>query len=380
MILLLATIILFLAYAILIVYYWINWISIPSFIDPSVSPAIKISVIIPARNEEDNIRALLESLSYQSYPADLFEVIVVDDHSEDLTARVVGQFPKVKLLRLEGAVVNAQKKKAIESGIAMANGELIVTTDADCVVPVNWLELIAACKASTNAVVIVAPVVLKINNSNADESALDFILTIFQQLDFMILQGITGASVHRQFHSMCNGANLAYEKSAFYGVNGFKDIDEIASGDDMLLMHKILQQYPGRANYLKSDGAIVQTQPMRNWKEFFNQRIRWASKTGYYQDLNIRAVLWIVYLFNLSFLVLLIAGFWNPVFFIYAGGYWILKTIIELPFCISVASFFNRQALAWLLFFFQPLHIFYVIISGFLGQIGKYDWKGRKVK
>ena len=98
---------------------------------------------------------------------------------------------------------------------------------------------------------------------------------------------------------MCNGANLAYSKAIFYAVDGFKGIDNIASGDDMLLMDKIQKQYPGSIGFLFSDNSIVQTLPMPTWKDFINQRIRWASKAGKYKDIKIIAVLVLVYLFNL---------------------------------------------------------------------------------
>lgn len=378
MILLAFTITLFTAYSVLIIYYWISWKSIPEFVPSSATPATKISVIIPARNEAENIGLLLTSLADQSYPANLFEIIVVNDHSTDATEGVVKGFPSVKLLNLEGAEVNAQKKKAIETGIAHASGELIVTTDADCIVPRQWLQMIAACKESTGAVFIAAPVVF--TQSHTKKGIGFHFLNVFQELDFMILQGITGASVYRNFHSMCNGANLGYDKKVFSEVDGFKGIDHIASGDDMMLMHKINQHNPGKVQYLKSKEAIVQTKPMQTWKEFFHQRIRWASKAIYYEDKRIIFVLWMVYLFNLSFLVLLFIAIIQPQFWIWVGGFWLLKTLVELPFCISIASFFNRQRLSWYLFFLQPVHILYTIISGLLGQAGSYEWKGRKVK
>ena len=133
--------------------------------------------------------------------------------------------------------INSYKKKAIETGIAAASGELIVTTDADCIPPPDWLQTIVAFKEKTNAVFIAAPVVFNCNSS---------IVQVFQAMDFMVLQGITGASVYKKMHSMCNGANLAYERKVFYEVNGFAGIDHIASGDDMLLMHKIAKKYPGK--------------------------------------------------------------------------------------------------------------------------------------
>ncbi len=143
------------------------------------------------------------------------------------------------------------------------------------------------------------------------------LLTLFQSLDFITLQGITAASVYKRFHSMCNGANLAYEKSAFIEVNGFEGIDSIPTGDDMLLMHKIYMRYPEQVFYLKSKEAIVQTEPEYSWKSFFNQRIRWASKADRYQDRRIIAVLALVYAVNVCFLVLGIASFWKSTWFFF---------------------------------------------------------------
>jgi hypothetical protein len=119
---------------------------------------------------------------------------------------------------------------------------------------------------------------------------------------------------------------------------------------------------------------------MKSWKDFFNQRIRWASKAKHYGDKRIIAVLTLVYLLNLSFLLLLVAGCWFHPYWIWLIGLWLAKTIIEFPFAYSVSSFFSKQFLMKYFFFFQPLHIFYTIVSGLFGQFGKYEWKGRVVK
>ena len=364
-------ILLFILYGSLITYYWLAWKAIPAYIPAGPAQQTMISVIIPARNEEGNIKQLLVALQDQTWPKDLFEIIVVDDHSTDATAAIVQQFPGVKLIRLKDDSLNSYKKKAIETGIAAATGSLIVTTDADCLPLPGWLGLLAAFKEEKKSVFIAAPVVIDCNSS---------LLQVFQAMDFMVLQGITGAAVYKRQLSMCNGANLAYERNVFYEVEGFKGIDHIASGDDMLLMHKITKQYPGHVHYLKSKDAIVSTQPMKTWKTFLNQRIRWASKAGSYDDKRITAVLLLVYLFNLSFLVLLLAGCWSPVYWIYFLALWVAKTIIELPLFISLADFFNKKWAVKFFFLFQPLHIFYTIISGLFGQFGKYEWKGRRVK
>lgn len=371
MVLLYIVILLFTLYSGLIIYYWLAWRAIPVYVPAMASPQTKISVIIPARNEEDNIGQLLKALQEQTYPASLFEIIVVDDHSSDGTTRIVQQFPSVRLLQLKEDNINSYKKKAIGTGIADATGELIVTTDADCLPSPNWLKTIAAFKEEKQSIFIAAPVVISCNSS---------VVQIFQAMDFMTLQGITGAAVYKKKMSMCNGANLAYERKAFNEVNGFAGVDHIASGDDMLLMHKIGKQYPDAVHYLKSKDAVVSTLPVKTWAAFFNQRIRWASKAKSYDDKRIFAVLLLVYLFNLSFLGLAVAGFFCLHYWIYLAGLWVVKTIVELPFIISLAGFFNKRWLIKSFFFFQPLHIIYTIISGLFGQFGRYEWKGRKVK
>jgi poly-beta-1,6-N-acetyl-D-glucosamine synthase len=378
MIILYIAIFLFLGYSILIVYYWLSWRSIPEYILGAEKPNTGFSVVIPARNEEKNIIGCLESVCSQQYPSELVQIIAIDDCSTDGTWDLLRQFhPRegvinsTRLAEVEDGEFSAYKKRAIKTGIAMSNNNVIVTTDADCKHPLTWLKTIASFYEEKKSAFIAAPVALQNDSS---------VLQIFQALDFLVLQGITGASVHKKIHSMCNGANLVYEKKAFNDVEGFSGIDSIASGDDMLLMHKISNKYPDRVHYLKSKQAIVASLPMQTWKDFFDQRIRWSSKARFYDDKRIFWVLLLVYLFNVSFAALLVAGFWLHVLWIYAGILWIAKTMIEFPFVYSVASFFNKTSLLKYFFLFQPLHIAYTIIAGLLGQFGKYEWKGRKIR
>jgi len=375
----LISVLLFVSYAVLIIFYYRSWKSIPDSISSKLNYTTKISVIIAARNEERNIINCLSSLKDQTYPKDFYEVIVIDDHSTDNTWNNLQNFSflemKCKKLKLADFIVGSThsksyKKMAIEMGINNADGSLIVTSDADCTFNNNWLQTIADFYETTHAKFIAAPV--KINCTNN-------FLAIFQTLDFITLQGITAASVFKKFHSMCNGANLAYEKKIFFEVDGFKNIDNIPSGDDMLLMHKIYKKYPESIFLLKNKHAIVTTQAEASWKKFFNQRIRWASKADIYDDKRIFWVLLLVYSFNLLFLVLCIASFWNTMYLLIAATLLLLKIMIEFSFVRSVAKFFDQQSLMIYFPFLQPLHIIYIIISGWLGKFGSYKWKERKV-
>ncbi len=375
---------LFAVYGMLIDYYRRAWTTIPSFTARDRPCRTKISVLVPARNEEANIAACVNSLSRQSYPKDLYEVVVIDDHSTDRTWELMSDlyYADLSFMRLSLAdnasgqqPIVAHKKLAIETGIACASGELIVTTDADCLFHPEWLATIAAFYEEKNAKFIAAPVRI----GSPTDMGRGSLLSIFQTLDFITLQGITGAAVSRKFHSMCNGANLAYARSAFYAVEGFKGIDSLPSGDDMLLMHKIYRQYPEAVFFLKSPKAIVTTQPETRWKGFFHQRIRWASKADRYDDKRIFGVLLLVYILNALFVVLPIAAFWN------SWWLWILllglvvKTLLEYPFVRTVAAFFGQRSLMVYFPILQPLHILYTIVIGWLGKFGSYRWKDRKI-
>lgn len=377
--LLLISILLF-AYCMLIVQYR-KWFSRLQIFEPpkNSSPITSFSVIIPARNEAAHINTCLKSILQQSYPKALFEVIVVNDHSTDATVEVVQTLQQTHdnlyLINLaeyvDASSINAYKKKAIELAISKSKADWIITTDADCEVPERWLELYDAYIQTNDAVFVAGPVMF-IHQSG--------VLSLFQLLDFLSLQGITAAAVSAGYHTMCNGANLAYKKAVFYEVGQFKGIDQLASGDDMLLMYKIKQQYPKQLGYLFHPAAIVTTAPMHSWKDFLNQRIRWASKADRYDDKSVFRILALVYAVNLGLLVLL------PINLFVAGeiAHWLtfmlIKTTVELYFLWSVSKFYQHRDALLYFPLMQPLHLLYTVIAGWLGKFGSYQWKGRSVK
>lgn len=343
------------------------------------SRGVTFSVIVPARNEKNNIERCLRAILQQQYPAQLFEVIVVDDFSEDATSEIVEnlkkEFAHLRLIKLADLVkeksINSYKKKAIEMAVHSASGDWIVTTDADCIVSDQWLAGFAQYIHQSDALFIAAPVQYEHTGT---------FVSLFQCLDFMSLQGITAASVSAGFHTMCNGANLAYQKAVFLEVGGFKGVDNIASGDDMLLMHKVYVKHPQKVHYLHAPASIVKTYPMPTWKAFFNQRIRWASKADKFSDQRIFIVLAFIYLFNLTLFLLPFLIIWYPATWWYFPAMIIAKTLIELRFMFPVARFFDQVNWLWWFPVMQPVHIIYTVTAGWLGKFGKYSWKGRVVK
>jgi glycosyltransferase involved in cell wall biosynthesis len=330
-----------------------------------------VTVIIPARNESANIKACLSALMAQTYPRSLMEIIVVDDLSEDDTAEIVKDFP-VKLIRNSPAPGSiAFKKQAIATGISQASGALILTTDADCIVANTWVSTMVNTLQSQRAYMVTGPVKMMPGNQ---------CLSMFQSLDFAILQGITAASVGSGIHDMSSGANLAYIKSFYHEVGGFNGIDDIASGDDMLLMQKFSAQYPGSIGYAFSTDAMVNTKTEPTWKLFLQQRIRWASKATKYKDPVLFRILLLVYAVNLWVVALLVMGLWNRRAFVFGLILMIIKLMIEWRFVQNVLQFFSLLPLMRWFPIAQPLHILYTVVSGFFGQAGGYRWKGRNVK
>ena len=373
------------AYCFMVLYFYFRWKNLSDVEAENAEADVHFSIIIPARNESENLPNLLQSLQQQSYSKELFEVIVIDDHSSDGTATLAEGFPtrgtgqvgisNLKVIRLGDIQLPenliSYKKKAIEIGVEAAKNDLIITTDADCIVSSDWLKTIASYYQNNDYSIIAGPVLLSGKNN---------LISNFQKLDMLALTAITGATMNDGFIGLCNGANLIYKKSIFHSVGGFDNIDRIASGDDMLLLQKINNHYPGSSAYLKSRKALVYSKTEESLRDLLRQRIRWISKAKFYSDKRISAILVGVYFHNLlllTTLVLSIANFRFLILFLIAFG---IKVSVEFIFLRSAAAFFDQKKIMKWIVPVSFFHILYVLIAGVLGLFKSYEWKGRKVK
>lgn len=360
-------------YFFLLIYYILGWNKIPVFSPDKKPVKTPVSVIVAARNEAKNIVACIEGILNQNFPKDLFEIILVDDESEDKTLEIA-QGIKDKRLKIFTRKPNDNypkyKKGAIQFGIDNAKFDLIVCTDADCFFSNNWLKTLVKFYEQNNYKFISGPVVLQPTKTFFER---------FQALEFMGLNAIGAASIAQNNPSMCNGANLLYEKSVFYKVKGFQGNEKIASGDDEFLMHKIAQKHS--VGFLKSAQTIVKTVPQANWKHFYNQRKRWASKSKFYQNKSITATMALVFLFNLSILVnLFFACFLSLSWFCLLGFQVFFKIIFEGFLLWKAAGFYKNRNLLLVFPFAQIIQIPYVIAVALFSNLGNYTWKNRVVK
>lgn len=333
-----------------------------------------VSIIVAARNEADNIHRTIESLLAQDYNKALTEIIFIDDHSTDNTAEIVRSYAAsgVKLISLkENQALNSYKKKAIQTAIGQATGDLIITTDADCRMGTAWLKTIIAFYEQNRYKMISSPVAYDEEKSFFERA---------QSLEFLYLIGLGASTIGNKKPSTCNGANLAYEKAAFYEVGGFQGIDDLASGDDELLLHKIAARYDNHIGFLRNPDAMVYTHAKPNLGEFLQQRKRWASKSTRYKNKSIIVLGVFIWFFNVSILLNLLVGLFFIGFLKIALIQLLLKIIVEFIFLMDVTKFAKRRSLIVLLPVLNVLHVLYIIYIGVAGNSGKYNWKGRMVK
>lgn len=367
------------AYAGFTSYLQQGWRQLPRWqVPPDWTPSTRVSVVIPARNEAANIGACLDALCAQSLAAGHFEIIVVDDHSTDRTAAIVQAYSdaRIRLLRAPepepGAV--AFKKRALEHGIQAASGQLIVCTDADCVAHTEWLTNLLSFYELHEYRMLAAPVCFWKERNLAG---------IFQGLDMAGIMGTTGGGIQRGFMHSGNGANLAFERSSFLEIGGYRGIDQVASGDDMLLFQKMAYQFPGSIGFVKSPEAVVYSEPCHTWSDFIRQRIRWASKSSAYSEPWIIAVLGSVYLMCVGLLLTPLASIWL--------GWWALgpgllalsvKLLIDWRLLHELNHFFHRGDRLRYFLPAQLLHWIYLAWVGTLGNLPRreYEWKGRRVR
>ena len=266
---------------------------------------------------------------------------------------------------------NSPKKDAITSAINKAKFEWIITTDADCILPKYWLDSFDEFIQKTDTKCIAGPVTYHDNNS---------FLNRFQILDLLSLQGATigGFGIKKPF--LCNGANFCYEKTIFDILNGFEGNHEIASGDDIFLLEKIVNNYPKQLHYLKCEQAIIKTQSQPNWTNLISQRIRWAAKTSAYNNWLGKLTGLLVLLMNASVIIitlLAIIGSFNIKILVYIL---FIKLNIDFFLIYKSATFFNQKAVLRSFIFAFILYPFFSCYVAFISVFKSYKWKGRKFK
>ncbi|MBN2354774.1 glycosyltransferase [candidate division KSB1 bacterium] len=343
-------------------------------IHPLTEDVKKVSVIVAARNEEQNIAYCLGSLLKQTYPREYFEVIVVDDHSQDRTKLIVKdcaqKFSNIRMATSPPLLPQTSPKKAaIATGINMAQGEILMFTDADCAVPPNWIELFVECYTEQTGAV--ASWVLPLESNK--------LLTRIETLDALAYQlvGAGAIGIGRPF--LANGANFSYRRDLFFVVEGFKDIQELGSGDDDLFLQKLYQRNAKKTMFLQDSRAIITTLPNDCWRDFFRQRIRWSSKTmAYSWPLRLLEF----YLF--SYYILLLASV--PLALLRMIPWWIplisilIKIITDWMLLRRGLKLVRRHCNGFIFFMAELLHLCYVPLIGFLGLMGRFTWKNRRFK
>lgn len=335
-------------------------------------PKTKISVVVAARNEEDFIGQCIESILQCNYPKELLEIIIVNDHSEDKTTEVINSFKSqdVTLINLQDTF---GKKNALQKGISQANGEIIACTDADCIVPKDWLISFASYFEEYQHHCVAGLISYKHNKS---------VLQRFQYLDSINNMCVTANGIKRKSYFMANGANFFFKKSIFFEIGGYQTNKEFASGDDMFLIQKIAERYPNKISFLKSKNAIVQTKPEITFKDLIKQRIRWSSKSKAYSNKNIYKIQGFVFFFVLLILLNFIfspIGSGLSLFgFIFAL---FIKWTLDFLYLLKLSDYFGDRTPLKSFFSTSMVFILYILFAGWNALIPTtYKWKGRETK
>ncbi len=329
-----------------------------------------VSVIVAFRNEQNSITHLLESLSIQDFPLSHFEVILVDDHSTDQTTRMINEW-KSRNPKLTCNYFHADtngKKNALTKAIQNAKGDIILTTDADCVLPIKWISQLVWSFTPETAMV---TGLVKVKEGNS-------LFSKIQALEFTSLVGSGIAMLKQGFPIMCNGASLAFRKNEFMAVGGYEGNFHIPSGDDEFLMRKLNKKFPGSIRSIRFPCEAVMTEPQPSLKSFIHQRLRWAGKWKGNDSFIAKGIAFFVLLFQSTVLItfcLALVGEYQKVAALLLG----IKMLMEGYLLVKVSKSINQPFSLAAFFILQFAYPFYVLIIGILSQFIDYEWKGRKV-
>jgi len=329
-----------------------------------ITAKTSFSIVVPFRNEKENLPNLLHSITLLNYPKELLEIILVDDDSEDefRIQNLEFRIQMVKNIRKS----NSPKKDAIETAIEIAKNDWIITTDADCIVQKDWLTIFDQFIQENKKEMIASGVCCIPRNG---------FLAAFQNLDFLSLQGATIGSFGNNNPFMCNGANFAYSKSFFENLEGFKGNENVASGDDVFLLQKAILVAPEKVGFLFSTDSIVATKPVNSWSKLFQQRVRWAAKSTGYSSAYAKWLALMVFNGNLAWVltfILWILDVIEPNFFILFTA---SKFLIDFILLFKTALFFNSK-LQYVLAS-SLLYPFFSVSVALYSFFGTYNWKGR---
>ena len=365
-----ALVILFGLYFILLILLMRGWrLAVQPLLVSAEGPNEFATVVIAARNEENTLGKLLEDLDRQE--TNNFEVIVVDDHSDDNTTGIVKALAtqvRYPLTLLNPGVLQG-KKNSLSAGVAHAQGSMVIATDADCRVGEGWIATLRRCFENDDTKFVSGSV--RIHRDSTLRTAL-------QATEFVSLVGTGAAAIGSGYPVMCNGANMAFRKETFLEVNGYEGNLHIASGDDEFLMNKILARYPKGVMFCGNPEATVETAAV-SWKEFISQRIRWAGKWKGHGVSISAAIAIFVFSFHFSLLTLFPATVtaYHPII---PGILLVVKAILEYSFLSTVCRFLGLKW-SWPAFgLLQVIYPLYAVIMGIAANVGSTTWKGRKIK
>ncbi|MBS4034912.1 MAG: glycosyltransferase [Ignavibacterium sp.] len=354
-----------------VIYYGLNNLRTSH---SSEYPEEFVSIIVPFRNETESILHCYESLTEQDFPKDKYEIIFVNDFSTDDSLEKLNAnntFENVKVFSVPDSYsINAHKKRAIRYGIENSVGDIIVTTDADCVHSTKWLKSLLSFFDNDTGF-ISGPVEFLDDNS---------VFNRIQKSEFAGLV-ITGAGlIGAEKPTICNAANIAYRKKVYEEVGGFTYQMNLSSGDDELLMQKIHKDSKFKVRFALNRNAIVKTTANKNLTEFYQQRKRWASKGLFYNNKMLVVKLILIYLFYLSIPIQLILGlFFSNVFLFATLISFVAKLLAEFLTLKKGVNLLFEPALLRSFFWAELFQIPYIILAGVSGLFGNYKWKNRKV-
>ncbi|MFH0989781.1 MAG: glycosyltransferase [bacterium] len=337
-----------------------------------------VSVIVAARNEEHNIPRLLGALSKQSYSP--FEIIIVNDRSTDRTRQIAESYrardPRITILSVESMpTALPPKKNALHLGITHSKGEILCFTDADCVPPKQWLtELVAACSHDVGLVAGYSPYDTSLLNGGQGKANL-FSSRLHRFIEFEEYKGALWSAGSIGLHKgwLCTGRSLAYRKSVYEEIGGFRDIANSISGDDDLLLQLVREKTSWTMRYVTSPESFVTTAPPSTFKEFIQQRTRHFSASKYF---SLPMKLFFFTYHSANFLLLS-----SLVYSIVAGSSFmlalpgLLKIVIDVIQLSLASNVFHAKFSVVESFFYECWTIAYNTIIGPLGFLQPVRWK-----
>jgi cellulose synthase/poly-beta-1,6-N-acetylglucosamine synthase-like glycosyltransferase len=333
-------------------------------------PSFTVSVIVVAKDEEENLPPLLASLESQSVQD--FQIILVSDRSQDRTLDLMKAFARkhgsrVKVLENTEEVEDLGPKQfVLDIATGAALGDILMFTDADCILPSRWVEKLQLYFNDPRVGVVFGQISLRKEKG--------FFKT-FQAFDQPLIHQYNSATAGLGMPGSCFGNNLVARKAVIDQMGGFHSLGYTLTEDAALATAAAKSGW--KIGVSTRTDTMIQTVAQEHWRDLINQHLRWNGGAFYHEDFATRFGYRYITLYLIASVLAVPVAVFLPFLFVLPAA-----SFVSVGLMAFAAGILYRPDKSWYLLRLVPYTCFFLLFYAFVTLLSVFQvppqWKGKR--